>query len=61
MSTSSTSITSQVSSIYRNSQLSSLANKYGLNISSVTWEDTSRTKGSCYGDNISDMTLAVTK
>jgi hypothetical protein len=31
----------------------------GLSINTVTWEDTGRFKGSCWGNNISDMTLAV--
>lgn len=29
----------------------------GIDVMSVTWEDTGRTKGSCFGPNISDMTL----
>ena len=33
--------------------------KLGLNIVNVTWEDTARTPGSCWGANISDMTLQV--
>jgi hypothetical protein len=36
-----------------------LAKSYGLNIQKVSWEDTARTKGSCFGHNISDMTLSV--
>lgn len=31
----------------------------GLNISSVSWEDNARTKNSCWGPCISDMTLSV--
>jgi len=31
----------------------------GLNIATVAWEDTSRYNNSCWGDNISDMTLKV--
>ena len=27
----------------------------------MTWEDTGRSKGSCWGPNISDMTLAITE
>ena len=36
-----------------------LASKHGLDIQTVVWEDTGRTKGSCWGPNISDMTLTV--
>jgi hypothetical protein len=35
----------------------SLLTSYGLVATNVCWEDTARTKGSCYGPNISDMTL----
>jgi hypothetical protein len=37
----------------------SLAESFGLKILNVAWEDTARTKGSCYGPNISDLTLCV--
>jgi len=36
-----------------------LAQKYGLNILNVTWEDTGRYKNSSVGPNISDMTIQV--
>ncbi len=36
-----------------------LAKEHGLDINTVSWEDTGRTKGSCWGPNISDMTLQV--
>ncbi len=36
-----------------------LAQKYGLQILNVTWEDTGRYKGSSVGPNISDMTIQV--
>jgi len=36
-----------------------LAGKYGFNITTVTWEDNARTKGSVWGPCISDMTLRV--
>ena len=36
-----------------------LAKSYGLTINKITWEDVSRTKGSCWGPNISDLTLTV--
>lgn len=36
-----------------------LAQRHGLQVLDLTWEDTSRFKGSCVGDNISDMTIQV--
>lgn len=36
-----------------------LAKKYDMNISTVTWEDCSRNKNSCWGPCICDMTLRV--
>lgn len=36
-----------------------LAGRHGLDIVNVMWEDTARTKGSCWGPNISDMTIQV--
>lgn len=36
-----------------------LANKYGLNVLNLTWEDTGRYKNSAVGPNISDMTIQV--
>lgn len=36
-----------------------LAQRYGLNILNVTWEDTGRYKNSAVGPNISDMTIQV--
>lgn len=36
-----------------------LAQKHGLQILNVTWEDTGRFKGSSVGDNISDLTIQV--
>lgn len=37
----------------------SLANRYGLDILNVTWEDTGRYDNSAVGPNISDMTIQV--
>lgn len=34
-------------------------NALGLNLVNVMWEDTARTPGSVWGDNISDMTLQI--
>jgi hypothetical protein len=42
-----------------NNKLKSLLHSHGYDIMSVTWEDTARTKGSCWGHNISDMTLNI--
>ena len=36
-----------------------LAQRHGLSILNVTWEDTGRSKGSSVGPNISDMTIQV--
>ena len=36
-----------------------LAQKHGLQVLNLTWEDTGRYKGSCVGPNISDMTIQV--
>jgi hypothetical protein len=35
------------------------ASRFGLDIVNVTWEDTGRYSGSCWGPNISDMTIQV--
>ena len=40
-----------------NSSTKSLLHSYGLNMTTVTWEDIARSKNSCWGPNISDMTL----
>ena len=41
------------------SRVTSLADRYGLDVLNVTWEDTGRYKGSAVGPNISDMTIGV--
>lgn len=46
-------------SMVNNAQAQQLAQKFGLNILDVTWEDTGRFKGSSVGPNISDMTIQV--
>ena len=51
------SVVDTVASLYSNSRVTSAAAKFGLSVNRVTWEDTARTKGSCWGPNISDMTL----
>ena len=50
----------RVSNIVLSQNTKLLLESYGLNATKVTWEDTGRSKGSCWGPNISDMTL-VTK
>ncbi|MBC8139182.1 MAG: hypothetical protein H8F28_25190 [Fibrella sp.] len=39
--------------------LKNLAQKHGLDVLNITWEDTGRYKGSSVGPNISDMTIQV--
>lgn len=53
------SILTTIANISYDHKLSSLAKSYGINIMNVAWEDCARTKGSCFGPNISDMTLIV--
>lgn len=49
----------EISGLANNRMAASLAESYGMKIMNVAWEDTARTKGSCFGPNISDMTLNV--
>lgn len=42
-----------------NHELHTMANKKGLNLLNVTWEDTGRYENSSVGPNISDMTIQV--
>lgn len=46
-------------SMSSNSEAQALAQKYGLQILNLTWEDTGRYKNSAVGPNISDMTIQV--
>lgn len=46
-------------SMVRDRTAQELAQKHGLQIMDVTWEDTGRFKGSAVGPNISDMTIQV--
>lgn len=48
-----------VSQMVRSPATKSLLQAYGLDVHTVTWEDTGRDKGSAFGPNISDMTLIV--
>jgi hypothetical protein len=49
----------KTAAMVRDRQAQALAQKHGLNILDVTWEDTGRYKGSAVGPNISDMTIQV--
>ena len=46
-------------SMISNGNAQRLADRHGLDIVDVTWEDTGRFKGSAVGPNISDMTIQV--
>ena len=48
-----------ISMLMHNCKVRDLASSYGLAINAVSWEDTARSKGSCWGPNICDMTLTV--
>lgn len=50
---------SKIRNLSSNIGITSLAESYGMKIMDIAWEDTARTKGSCFGPNISDMTLNV--
>lgn len=52
-------VISQVLQMPSDSDLQSRANRYGLNVVNVMWEDTGRYAGSSVGPNISDLTLQV--
>ena len=56
---SSYSVNPDISMLMRNYKVRDLASSYGLAINAVSWEDTARFKGSCWGPNICDMTLTV--
>jgi hypothetical protein len=45
--------------IHENENLRKMAAGQGLDILDVAWEDTARSKNSCWGPNITDMTLRV--
>ncbi|RUO96798.1 hypothetical protein BC936DRAFT_141436, partial [Jimgerdemannia flammicorona] len=49
----------EISKLHQDAQARAMANKYGLDIVSVSWDDTARAKFSSGGPNISDMTLVV--
>ena len=50
---------SNVAGMVWNNKVTEAAAHYGLDVLNVTWEDTGRYSGSCWGPNISDMTIQV--
>jgi len=52
-------VVQRVSEMTYDSELSRVCERYGLNVVNVTWEDTGRYAGSCWGPNISDLTIQV--
>ncbi len=50
---------SNVAEMVWNNKVTEAAAHYGLDVVNVTWEDTGRYEGSCWGPNISDMTIQV--
>lgn len=59
--TNQTDLASTVQGLLRNSDVAKHMVSHGMFLKTVSWEDTARTKGSCFGPNISDMTLATFK
>ncbi len=49
----------RTASMTSDSTLRDMAQAHGMNVVNVMWEDTGRTKGSCCGPNISDVTIEV--
>ena len=49
----------RVARLAGNQRVQDVLRKRGLVCQKISWEDTSRNKNSCYGRNISDMTLKV--
>ena len=53
------SVVQRVSEMTWDGDVSRICEQYGLNVVNVTWEDTGRYAGSCWGPNISDLTIQV--
>lgn len=53
------SVLEKVRLMVNDKQTQALAGEHGLSIQTISWEDTARSKNSCWGPNISDMTLQV--
>lgn len=54
-----TTVVDRVANMTWDSGINEMISRYGLNIVNVTWEDTGRYYGSCWGPNISDFTIQV--
>ncbi|MCK4807682.1 MAG: hypothetical protein KAT09_08545, partial [Candidatus Aegiribacteria sp.] len=52
-------VVQRVSEMVWDQSVRKMASGYGLDVVNVTWEDTGRYSGSCWGPNISDMTIQV--
>jgi len=52
-------VVERVSEMTWDGELARVCERYGLNVVNVTWEDTGRYAGSCWGPNISDLTIQV--
>jgi hypothetical protein len=52
-------VVQRVSEMVWDYNVTKMANAHGLDVVNVTWEDTGRYSGSCWGPNISDMTIQV--
>ncbi len=49
----------KIADLRNNSRVCEALKRAGYTVSNLVWEDTSRFKGSCWGNNISDMTLIL--
>ncbi|KAL6047622.1 CRIM domain-containing protein [Balamuthia mandrillaris] len=54
-----TTLVNKVMRMTSDSKASKLVGNHGMSIQTVSWEDCARSKGSCWGPCISDMTLMV--
>jgi hypothetical protein len=54
-----TTVVNRVANMTWDSEINEMVSQYGLNVVNVTWEDTGRYYGSCWGPNISDFTIQV--
>lgn len=52
-------VVNRVAEMVWDSKVTQMAYAHGLDVVNVTWEDTGRYYGSCWGPNISDMTIQV--
>lgn len=53
------SLLSKIGYLYQHDENNKLVGDLGMTITTISWEDTARAKNSCWGPNISDMTLNV--